>query len=202
MLENDLKNSLSEEYLEAFDIIREQGKRTIRTIELILNMSEIQIGSYEPIYSKMDFENDILLKILPEIKHEADRKGLSFSYIRQTDNPILFIDEYSVSQSVRTILENAVKFTNKGKIDAKLYRNHQNEVCFSVSDTGIGISEDYLPYLFMPFRQEQQGYTRMFEGNGLGLALTKKYLELNNARIEVESKKDIGSTFTIIFRNS
>lgn len=201
MLEHDLKNSLAEENAEAFEIIQNQGRRTIRTIELILNMSEIQIGSYDPLFNKIDFENDILLKIIPEIKLEAEKKGLQFHYSKEISNPVLFIDEYSISQSVRVILENAVKFTNNGKIELKLFREN-NQVCFSVSDTGIGISEEYLPYLFMPFRQEQQGYTRMFEGNGLGLALTKKYLELNNARIEVVSKKNVGSTFTIIFQNS
>jgi len=202
MLENDLKDMLGNENKEAFEIIHLQGNRTIRTIELILNMSEIQIGSYEPIFKKTDFENDILLKILPEIKLEAERNGLSFSYQRETTNGLLFVDEYSISQSLRNVLENAVKFTKTGSIEVKIFRNSENEFCFSVTDTGIGISEEYLPYLFMPFRQEQQGYTRMFEGNGLGLALTKKYLELNNAEISVSSKKDFGSTFTIRFRNS
>ena len=68
-----------------------------------------------------------------------------------------------------------------------------------VKDTGIGISEEYLPKLFIPFSQEEMGYSRKYEGNGLGLALVKKYIDLLGAEIKVESKKGEGSKFTVIF---
>ncbi|MGE5411700.1 MAG: ATP-binding protein, partial [Clostridiales bacterium] len=68
-----------------------------------------------------------------------------------------------------------------------------------ISDSGIGISKEYLPYLFEPFSQEDSGYTRKFEGNGLGLALTKKYCELNNAEISVQSAKATGTVFSVTF---
>ena len=70
---------------------------------------------------------------------------------------------------------------------------------FKIIDSGIGISEDYLPNLFNPFTQEEQGYSRSFDGNGLGLALVKKYCGILNADISVESKKDVGTTFTVKF---
>ena len=57
-----------------------------------------------------------------------------------------------------------------------------------------------MPKLFEPFSQEQMGYTRKFEGNGIGLALVNKYCELNNAKIEVETEKGVGSTFRVIFK--
>ena len=69
----------------------------------------------------------------------------------------------------------------------------------SVEDSGIGISEEYLPKLFEPFSQEDTGYTRIFDGNGLGLALVKNYCDINDADIKVESEKGIGSKFTVIF---
>ena len=62
-----------------------------------------------------------------------------------------------------------------------------------------GISDEYKKSLFKPFTQEEQGYTRRFEGTGLGLALAKKYCELNTAKLEVESKKSVGSTFRVVF---
>tara|TARA_B100001989_G_C24387157_1_gene387348 strand:+ start:448 stop:699 length:252 start_codon:yes stop_codon:yes gene_type:complete len=68
-----------------------------------------------------------------------------------------------------------------------------------VSDSGIGISDDYLPSLFEPFTQEETGYTRKFDGTGLGMALVHKYCELNNLSIKVDSKKNMGTTFTVIF---
>jgi signal transduction histidine kinase len=61
------------------------------------------------------------------------------------------------------------------------------------------MSEDFLPAIFQPFSQEEMGYTRHFEGNGLGLALVKSYADLNKAKIEVESKKGEGTTFSVTF---
>ena len=69
-----------------------------------------------------------------------------------------------------------------------------------IIDTGIGISDNYLKELFQPFSQEEQGYCRKFEGNGLGLALVKKYCEMNDADIEVESKKGVGTKFKVTFK--
>ena len=71
-----------------------------------------------------------------------------------------------------------------------------------IKDTGIGISEEFLPTLFEPFTQEEQGYRRKFDGNGLGLALVKKYCELNDAYIKVKSKKGSSTQFSIKFSNS
>ena len=68
-----------------------------------------------------------------------------------------------------------------------------------IKDTGVGISKEFLPKIFEPFLQEEQGFTRSFEGNGLGLALVKKYCELNNASITVESEKRKGTIFTVTF---
>jgi signal transduction histidine kinase len=68
-----------------------------------------------------------------------------------------------------------------------------------VVDTGIGISKEYLPHLFEKFSQEDEGYTRKYEGNGLGLALVREYCTLNNAVLEVESEKGKGSIFKVLF---
>ncbi len=70
-----------------------------------------------------------------------------------------------------------------------------------MEDTGIGISDEYIPMLFTPFTQEETGYSRKFDGNGLGLALVKNYCDLLDAKIAVKSKKGAGSTFTVMFRH-
>ncbi|PKL87023.1 MAG: PAS domain-containing sensor histidine kinase, partial [Ignavibacteriae bacterium HGW-Ignavibacteriae-2] len=64
---------------------------------------------------------------------------------------------------------------------------------------GIGMTEEYLSSIFEPFVQEEGGYSRRFEGNGLGLALVKKYCDLNNVRIRIESEKNVGSKFILVF---
>ena len=79
-------------------------------------------------------------------------------------------------------------------------KNLKNDkVKIEIRDSGIGMSEEYLQKMFMPFSQEDTGYKREFEGNGLGLALVKKYIELNRAEINVESEKNIGSVFSVVF---
>ena len=72
-------------------------------------------------------------------------------------------------------------------------------ITVAVKDTGKGISEEFIPFLFEAFSQEQQGYSRKFEGNGLGLALVDKFCKINNAEIDVKSKLGEGSTFTVKF---
>jgi signal transduction histidine kinase len=83
------------------------------------------------------------------------------------------------------------------------FENHtKSRFKAKIIDTGIGISEEFFPRLFEPFAQEEQGYTRRYEGNGLGLALVKKYCDLSNVKIKVESSKGIGTTFSLLFEKS
>jgi CheY-like chemotaxis protein len=84
-------------------------------------------------------------------------------------------------------------------VACRLYRATDGRLCLEIRDTGMGISEEYLPRLFQPFSQEQSGPMRKFQGSGLGLALARKYLELNGAEISVQSEKGKGTTFTIRF---
>ena len=75
-------------------------------------------------------------------------------------------------------------------------------VVVKVCDTGIGLSEEYIERMFLPFSQEDVGQKREYEGNGLGLALVKEYVELNKAAISVESEKEKGSVFSVTFENA
>jgi signal transduction histidine kinase len=101
--------------------------------------------------------------------------------------------------SVRNLIENAIKFTERGGVAVRLYREVSGAVCITVSDTGIGVDKDYLPHLLEPFSQEDSGDTRRFEGAGLGLALSRRYLELTGASLSAHSAKGVGSSFTIRF---
>ncbi|HEX3074856.1 MAG TPA: ATP-binding protein [Ignavibacteriales bacterium] len=161
-------------------------------------MSQITSGSYECHYREIDIYNEILSIIYFEFKLAAEAKGLSFNMVTKTDEALIYGDEYSVSQLLINIIENSVKFTERGKIEVVISRKN-GKILIDVSDTGIGISEEYKAALFQPFSQEEQGYTRSYEGVGLGLALSKKYCELNNASIDVMSQKGKGSTFRITF---
>jgi len=87
----------------------------------------------------------------------------------------------------------------EGFVKVKITKESDGNALVSVEDSGIGMNEKYIPYLFDSFTQEEQGYKRKYEGNGLGLALVKKYCELNGAEISVESKKGVGTKFNVKF---
>ena len=125
---------------------------------------------------------------------------MKFNFTCEEEDTFLKADEYSVKQIFSNLIDNAIKFTNKGEINIRLFRNEHQSLNVEVQDTGIGISRDYLPELFKPFTQEQQGYTRKYEGNGLGLALVKNYCQINNIDLAVKSKKGIGTEFKLTFQ--
>jgi CheY-like chemotaxis protein len=104
-----------------------------------------------------------------------------------------------LTHSLRNLIENAIKFTECGGATIRAYRDASGAACISVADTGIGIQRSFLPHLLEPFSQEDSGLTRRFEGAGLGLALTRGYLELSGAQLTVLTEKGRGSTFTIHF---
>jgi two-component system, sensor histidine kinase len=96
-------------------------------------------------------------------------------------------------------LDNAIKFTKNGFIKLILDKNINDEIILEIKDTGIGINDEYLEHLFEPYRQEHMGYGRAYDGIGLGLAIVNKIVTLNNASINVISKKGEGTTFSINF---
>ncbi|MBU1101777.1 MAG: hypothetical protein KKA84_15375 [Bacteroidetes bacterium] len=179
--------------------IDSSGRRVVRTIDLILNMSEIQTGTFEPIIKTFNLHRDILTNMIKEFNTAADSRHLTLKYECIVDNSDVLIDDYSVRQIFSNLIENAIKYTKKGEVSVVVFHDKNEKVCVSVQDTGIGIAKEFIPDLFKAFTQEEAGYTRRFEGNGLGLALVKKYCEMNNAEISVESEKGKGTCFTVIF---
>jgi len=107
-------------------------------------------------------------------------------------------DEYCVSAARQNLIGNAIKFTERGWVEVRQFR-HSSELCLEVRETGVGIDANFLPKLFQPFIQEESGFSRQFEGSGLGLALTKRFLDANHAQISVQSEKGAGAAFTIRF---
>lgn len=199
VLKDYLGENPDDDILELFPIINSAGNRIIRTIDSIINMSELNLGTYEPIYKWLSLRNDIFKTIIGELNILAKNKGLEFKVIFGCENKKLYGDSYSLTQIFVNLIDNAIKYTNKGSVIVNTFLDDQNKLSVSISDTGIGMSEQFIPELFTAFRQEEQGYTRIFEGNGLGLALVKEYCNINDAQIYVQSKKGEGTTFTVKF---
>lgn len=190
-----------EEITDSLSYMSNAGRRITRTIDLIINMSQIQSGTLDYNPKKIDINKDLLSNLFLEYKHLALEKQIIINLTSLTNDTFIVVDEYSATQIFHNILDNAVKFTNNGEVLITIERDIENRLIVSITDTGVGINKKYIPNLFKAFTQEEQGYTRRFEGNGLGLALVKKYCNLNNADITVKSKKGAGTTFSVVFNN-
>jgi PAS domain S-box-containing protein len=199
LLKEELFNSIDEEQKESFLLIESGGKRLIRTVDSLLNMSQIQSGNYELNIKQLTLCRDILSGICEEFKKTAESKGLEFILINETDSCVILADNYSINQLFINLIDNAIKYTQAGFVEVRIFRDISGKLSVSVKDSGIGISKEYQKNIFQPFSQEDSGYTRRYEGNGLGLALVKNYCEMNSASIHLESKKGKGSVFTVTF---
>jgi len=197
-LKDELENKLDSNLESSFSSIDSAGKRLLRTIDLILNMAALQTGNVSVQLNPTDISS-IISGLISEFEYSAKNKNIELSLINQAPGVKIIADDYIVSEIFQNLIGNAVKYTKEGIISIKILSDENNRVFVEVQDTGIGISEEYLPKLFIPFLQEEMGYSRKYEGNGLGLALVKKYIDLIGAEIKVNSKKGEGSVFTVIF---
>lgn len=192
---NDKRRKEIDEY---FSAITHGSERLIKTIDSILNLSQLQQGNYEVKFEELDLF-EVCTSIVEEFKYSAAEKGLDLKIVHSDRPHIIIADLYSVSQLVANLVDNAIKYTEKGFVHLKLTKWDNNSIEIIVEDTGVGMTQEFLKEIFEPFSQEETGYSRRYEGTGLGLSLVKKYCDVNNAEISVESTKGTGSKFTIFF---
>ena len=177
------------------------GKRLQRTIDLILNISSIQSGNYEPNFEIVNLGSE-LYNLVNEFKSLSNEKNIALVLRNNVREPKICADKYTLNQIFQNLIGNSVKYTLRGAIEINIAESSDGNIIVEVKDSGIGMSEEYMANLFTPFSQEDSGHKRKFEGNGLGLALVKEYVTLNNAKISVRSEKNKGSVFTVVFENT
>lgn len=199
LIQNSFSQYVPENNDNYFDAIRQASTRIIRTVDMILNFSRMQIGEF-PVSIKPVSLSSILDNLIKEYSSAAESKSLELSFENRCGHVVLILDEYSIIQAISNLLDNALKYSEKGFVKLILYADEDNQVKLDIQDSGIGISDDYIHQIFDPYSQEETGYSRAYEGVGLGLSLVKKYLDINGADISVASNKGEGTTFTIHFR--
>lgn len=197
ILKDEFEEQLSEDLKSTFEVITNAGNRITRTVELILNISEMNTGIYDYKPVEINFCSEVIVPIFNEFLRFAKSKNIELSISNNCKDLIIIADKYSVIQIFSNLVDNAVKFTEKGKVCINLIKNEEGNLIVEINDTGIGISSNYINEIYSVFSQEDHGYTRRYEGNGLGLALVKKYCDLNNFELKIESQKDIGSKFIV-----
>ena len=99
----------------------------------------------------------MLKRLVGDFRVMAERKGITLTYIQDQSNARVFFDEYCLTTALSNLLDNAIKFTERGEVICRSYRAPDGRLCVEIRDTGIGISRKYLPHLFEPFSQEQMG---------------------------------------------
>jgi signal transduction histidine kinase len=198
LIKEDVSGKVNKDLEYAFDAIDYSSSRLKRTIDQILNMSLLQSGKYEVHFESVDVAS-IIEDIISEYKLEIRQRKIDLNYSNITDNVLTKADRYSLIQIFSNIIDNAIKYTKKGAVEIIIGRDQLKRLFVTVTDTGIGMSEEYIKNLFVPFTQEAMGYNRPYEGSGLGMALIKRFSDLNKAKIKLQSEKNKGTSLQIIF---
>lgn len=188
---------------ECLSKISYSSKHLLRLINDILDMSRIEhnkmVLNYEP-FDIYELINSITAIVYPQTKN----KNVEFSetIIGFNRNTSFLGDPFRLNQVLFNLLSNAIKFTENGgaillKVEYISFKNQKERVRFTVSDTGIGMSEDMLKRLYNPFEQEDSSILKKYGGTGLGMSITRNLVGLMNGSIDVESKLGKGTTFVV-----
>lgn len=191
----EMRDSSQAECVEA---VARACKRLLGTLNAVLDYSKFESRTFQ-LNPQTVRPVPLIRRLIAEMMPLVTRKGLTLAFEFDDEAMSIVFDEYCLGQALRNLLENAIKFTDRGSATVRLHRDGEGELRLHVADTGIGIDVAFQPHLLEPFSQEDCGIARRYEGAGLGLALTRRYLELNGASLSVCSDKGVGSTFTIHF---
>ncbi len=185
-------NEKQDDYLKD---IHSSGRHLLNLINDILDLSKVEAGRMELDLSTFDLPSAIA-NALTLIRERAQKHGIAMAQNVEPELGDVVADERKFKQILLNLLSNAVKFTpDGGRIDVSARRQGDN-IMIAVHDTGIGIAPEDQEAVFEEFRQVGRNYTSKQEGTGLGLALTRRFVELHGGRISVDSKPGQGSTFT------
>ena len=181
------------------DTINVSGNRLLNTLNLILQISKIDSSKFE-----IKFEDFNIGEIINEVanlwKASADKKRLNLTIESPVELLNIKSDKQLIYEILNNLISNAIKYTENGEIKVRFFQTDADGnswITIQVIDTGIGISEENLKIIFQEFRQASEGYSRSFEGAGLGLTISKRLTEALGGSISVESKLGVGTMFQI-----
>lgn len=183
--------------------IRQSSEYLMTLINDVLDISRIESGKLEYKPVPVDFRNmtDTVLSIA---RGYIENRDLNFCVSREElKTPYVMADELRIREVLLNIISNAVKFTKDGGTISFAAENapgnddHHIIIRYRISDTGIGMSEEFQSRIFDEFTQENDGARTSYKGTGLGMAIAKKYVDLMGGKIEVSSRQGVGSTFTV-----
>jgi signal transduction histidine kinase len=189
----------SDEIKNYVNLQKQSGKRLLNTITSILNLSRLEAEKSDLTLKIVEL-NQLVEDNLKPFEELARAKKLDLVKNIYVGELQCLGDDSMLHQVFNNIIGNAIKFTEQGSVTIQTNINTANiqQATFTVEDTGIGISEEFLPRLFNPFEQESNDPYKSHEGTGLGLSISKRYIELLGGEIKVSSVKGKGSRFEVV----
>jgi PAS domain S-box-containing protein len=197
-LYNELENP---EFKEMAHTLLTSSTRLKETLNLLLDLSHIEADKLDVNISRQNLTFMVREKF-KQFHSAAKEKGLRFQLVLGEDDLFINADERMLSQVIEHLLANAIKYTSKGDITvtiSKIFENQKQYAQLKVKDTGVGIPKQSSKVIFEPFRQASEGFSRSFEGLGIGLTVAKKFIDMMGGEISVESELGKGSEFTVKF---
>lgn len=186
----------SDKKTEYSQLINRSADNLLNVINDILDISKLETGQL--LITKSTFNPaDVLNKlfIIYEKKLlDTNKKDVKLKLIKDNCPKNIHSDRTRLYQIINNLLDNALKFTEKGQISFGILDTTKSHVSFFVSDTGKGVTKEALPFIFDRFRQAEDSLTRQYSGTGLGLSIVKNLVELMNGELGIESEIDKGTT--------
>ena len=195
LLLQDSLGELTEEQREFIGISKEQGEFLSELIDNLIDLTGLEAQEMELNPTMLDIAM-IAREVCKAASKAAQAKGLNFSMTIEPNLPKILADRPKVIRLFKNVLSNAVKFTEVGKVEFRVFRENAG-IRIAVGDTGIGIDEMYFDKIFEKFFQVDNTSTREFGGSGLGLAICQAIVQAHNGRIWVESVLQKGTTVHI-----
>ena len=196
VLNRRLMNKIPADEYSYIEVIERNGKHLLSLINDVLDISRIEAGHEDIEISKFSV-NDLVADLQNMIQPQAKLKNIELK-LKENDKEVFINSDISKCRHImQNLIGNAVKFTEKGKVEIEVLQK-EDHIEISVVDSGIGISDNNIAHIFNEFRQADATTSRRYGGTGLGLAIAKKYANLLGGTISVKSTPDIGSTFTLI----
>jgi len=199
-----LKNKLNETQQQYISLIHQSGNILLDLINDILDFSKIEAGKLELSYEKTDLW-ELVSQVADIVKYKVNEKGIELLLNLSPNLPrYAWADPVRLRQILVNLVGNAVKFTEEGEIEIGISAlpdkddNGYQGLRFMVRDTGIGIAEERQGKILEAFTQEDGSTTRKYGGTGLGLTISNKLLNLMGAKLEIQSRLNLGSTFSFL----
>jgi signal transduction histidine kinase/CheY-like chemotaxis protein len=187
------------------EVVRNSSKTIMALLNDLLDLSRIEQGKLELHQRPFDIR-EVMASLVRTFEMQARDKGIAFETTIAEDVPgIVVCDPDRLGQVLKNLLSNALKFTETGSIRVQVHLDkateHLAKIRFTVSDTGIGIPKEKIDEVFLTFTQLDTSYSKKFAGAGLGLAISKRLVELMGGEISVQSEvgKGVTFTFTVVF---